>query len=86
MREAGAKATPTVHPSLGTVNKLEFVENQERLVLFERNGKPVSLELYGPAGWTMTMNYLAYEANLKPNQQLFTKPAGITFAGEESGT
>lgn len=86
MREAGAKATSTVHPGLGAVSKLEFVENQERLVLFEQNGKPISLELYGPAGWAMTMNYLAYESDLKPKQQLFTKPAGITFSYEESGT
>ena len=79
MREAGAKPVNTVHPTLGSVMKLEFVEGQERLVLFERDGKPVQLELYGPAGWLMSTNYLSYEPNLKPVPRLFKQPKGIRF-------
>src|SRR5690349_9956447 len=52
--EAGAKPLETVHPTLGAVNQLEFVEGNERLVLYERGGKPLQLEFYGPQGWLKT--------------------------------
>lgn len=79
MREAGAKPLDTVHPALGSVQKLELVEGQERLVLFERGGKPLLVELYGPTGWLLSMNYISYESDLKPDPTLFKQPKGIRF-------
>ena len=84
MRGAGIKPKQTKHSTLGAVSTFEFIEGAERLVLFERNGKPLRVELFGPSGWVMAMNYLSYEANLKANPKLFTKPEGIHF--EEPGT
>jgi hypothetical protein len=83
LREAGVKPEQVKHPTLGSVNKFEFKEGSERVVLFERKGKPLRVELFGASGWIMAMNYLSYETNLKLNPKLFTKPEGITF---ESGS
>lgn len=85
MLEAGVKPEQTKHPTLGAVNKLEFTEGSERLVLFERRGKPLRVELFGANGWIMAMNYLSYEPNLKKNPKLFIKPVGVIFESK-SGT
>jgi hypothetical protein len=46
----------------------------------------VQIELYGSAGWIMSMNYVSYEPGLKPDPTLFKQPRGIRFDKKESGT
>jgi len=82
LREAGIKPQRVAHPTLGSLNKIEFKEGKERLVVFEKANKPVRIELFGGNGLIMAMNYLSYEADLKAKPELFTKPEGIVFETE----
>lgn len=82
MHAIGAKTEQIMHPTLGAVTEMVFTEGQEKLVLFERSGKPLRVELSGSKGWISAINYISYEANLKPDPKLFTKPEGIDFGSE----
>ena len=82
LREAGIRPQGIAHPTLGSVNRIEFKEGKERLILYERANKPVRIELFGGNGLIMAMNYLSYEADLKAKPELFTKPEGIVFETE----
>ncbi len=85
LREAGTKPQRVTHPTLGSVNKIEFKEGKERLVLFERVNRPVRIELFAGNGLIMAMNYLSYETDLKAKPELFSKPEGIVFETEGGG-
>lgn len=80
MRDAGAKPLKIHHATLGRVNKLEYSEGDEHLVLYERDGKPLRLRLLNRDRQIVAMNYLRYETVKSVDPALFAEPQGIAFA------
>lgn len=85
LHKAGVKPAKTSHATLGDVNRMEFIEGEERLILYEKSNKPLRLELMNGERLIVAMNYLSYEVGLKIRPELFTKPDGIVFE-TKSGT
>jgi hypothetical protein len=79
LREAGAKSAATTHAKLGKVNRLEFSEGAESLVVFERSGRPLRMEFLTEGKLVLAMNYHSYETGLQAQPALFARPQGIPF-------
>jgi hypothetical protein len=81
-RDVGVKSSKVMHPDLGIVNRLEFLDGNEKLVLYERSNRPLRIELSSEGQFIMAMNYLSYEVGFQSHPELFIKPEGIAFENE----
>lgn len=79
LRESGATDKTTTDPTLGYVRRLEYFEENEKAILYERAGKPVRLELFRNGQLIFTMEYIEYAPDLKFEKALFEKPSGVVF-------
>ena len=83
MIEAGAQRTTVKHPELGDVERLEYREDSEMLVLYTRSGLPRRLELHLANQLQSIVDYQEYVTNLQFQKTLFERPAGIDFGSQK---
>lgn len=79
LKAAGAAERATKHPELKEAQGLEYSEGKEKVILYHRSGNPLRLELIRDGKVIFGLDYLVYEPDLKFEQKLFDKPAGIAF-------
>ena len=79
---AGAARSKHTHPTLGPVERLEYREGQDAVVLYVRSGRPVRVELHRSGDLQVGIDYLQYQSDLPLDRSLFERPAGVKFSGE----
>jgi hypothetical protein len=76
---AGATRARVEHATLGKIDRLEYREGNEVVLLYLRADHPARLELLRAGRLVRALDYLEYNADLPFRAPLFQKPEGYEF-------